>query len=433
MMVSVESTGALERRLEVSVPANEVEQAYNARLKNFSRTARLKGFRPGKAPLAVIARQFGSQIREEVVNELVRTSLGTALNEQRLAPVGGPRIEPLSMASGQDLKYAAVFDVYPTIELKGLESIEVVRPTAEVTSADIDAMIENLRRQRPNFVAATRPAAAGDRVTVDFIGRIDNVAFEGGSGEGVAVVLGAGRMLKDFEAGLLETTAGDTKVQPVTFPADYGKAELAGKTAEFTLTIKNVEESQLPALDEEFCLAFGVASGGVEQLRREVEENMRRELADNIRGRLKGALLDQLLAANPLELPRSAVDAQVRALQIDWLRRIGAKPQDLKEAPPREPFEESARRRVALGLLVGEVIRKGEIKTNAALLDERIESASASYADPDDAARQIRGSDDLRGQLESVVLEDQAVDWLLGRVKVVEQPSTFKDLMNFGA
>ena len=433
MMVSVESTGALERRLEVSVPASEVENAYNARLKTFSRTARLKGFRPGKAPLAVIARQFGSQIRDEIVNELVRSSLGTALNEHRLAPVGGPRIEPLSMASGQDLKYAAVFEVYPTIELKGLDSIEVVRPTAEVAPADVEAMIENLRRQRPNFVAATRPAIDTDRVTVDFEGRIEGVPFEGGKGEGVQVVLGAGRMLKDFEAGLHGMSAGETKVQPVTFPADYGKAELAGKTAEFTITVRSLEETELPVIDAAFCLAYGVSEGGVEQLKREVEDNMRRELADNIRARVKTVVLDKLLAANPIDLPRIAVEEQIRALQIDWLRRIGAKPQDLKEAPPREPFEEGAKRRVALGLLVGELIRQGGIATDAARLEERIEATAVGYSDPEDAARQIRASDELRGQIESGVLEDQAVEWLLGKIKVVDRPSTFKELMNFGA
>ncbi len=433
MMVSVESTGALERRLEVSVPASEVESAYNARLKTFSRTARLKGFRPGKAPLAVIARQFGSQIRDEIVNELVRSSLGTALNEHRLAPVAGPRIEPLSMASGQDLKYAAVFEVYPTIELRGLDTIEVVRPSAEVTPADVEAMIENLRRQRPNYIPATRPAIDSDRVTVDFEGRIEGVPFEGGKGEGVPVVLGAGRMLKDFEAGLQGMAVGETKVQPVTFPADYGKAELAGKTAEFTITVTLLEATELPVIDAAFCLAYGVSEGGVEQLKREVEENMRRELADNIRGRLTTVLLDKLLAANPLDLPRIAVEQQIRQLQIDWLRRIGAKPQDLKEAPPREPFEEGARRRVALGLLVGELIRQGGISTDAAKLEERIEATAVGYSDPEDAARQIRASDDLRGQLEAGVLEDQAVEFLLGKVKVVDQPSTFKELMNFGA
>jgi trigger factor len=433
MMVSVESIGVLERRLEVSVPAGEVEQAFNARLRSFSRTARLKGFRPGKAPLAVIVRQFGPQIREEVVSELVRTTLGDALNEHRLAPVGGPRIEPLSTATGQDLKYAAVFEVYPTIDLKGLETIEVIRPTAEVGPADVDAMIENLRRQRPNYLPATRPAADGDRVTVDFEGRVGDVPFEGGSGAGVTVVLGAGRMLKDFEAGLAGTSAGETRTVPVAFPADYGKAELAGKTAEFTITVRNVEQSELPALDAAFCEAFGVTEGGIEQLRREVEENMRRELADNLRGRIKTQLLDKLLAANPLELPRLAVDNQVRALQIDWLRRIGAKPEDLKQAPPREPFEEGAKRRVALGLLVGEIIRQAGLRLDARKLDERIEVAAAGYSDPEAAARQMRSHEELRAQLEAAVLEDQAVDWLLGRVKVVEQPSTFKELMNFGA
>ncbi len=433
MMVSVESTGALERRLEVSVPANEVEQAYNARLKTFSRTARLKGFRPGKAPLAVIARQFGPQIREEIVGEIVRSSLGSALNEHRLAPVGGPRIEPLSMGSGQDLKYAAVFEVYPTIELKGLDSIEVVKPAAEVAASDVDAMLDNLRQQRPVYSPATHAAKDTDRVTVDFEGRVEGVPFEGGKGEGIQVVLGAGRMLKDFEAGLYGMNPGDTRVTPVTFPADYGKAELAGKQAEFTITAKAVEEMHLPEIDDAFCLAFGVSEGGVEQLRKEVEENMRRELGDNVRSRMKTVLLDKLLAANPLELPRVAVEQQIRALQADWLRRIGARPQDLKQAPPREPFEESAKRRVALGLLVAEVIRQGGIQTDAMRLEERIETAASGYSDPDAAAKQIRASEDLRAQLESTLLEDQAVEWLLGKVKVVEQPSSFKELMNFGA
>ena len=433
MMVSVESTGALERRMEVSVPASEVEQAYNARLKSFGRTARLKGFRPGKAPLSVIARQFGPQIREEIVGELVRTSLGNALNEHRLAPVGGPRIEPLSPAGGGDLKYAAVFEVYPNVELQGLESIEVVRPSAEVGPGDVDAMIENLRHQRPDFVAAVRPATDGDRLTVDFEGTIDGVAFEGGKGEGVQVMLGAGRMLKDFEAGLYGAQPGEERVQPVTFPADYGKAELAGKTAQFKIRVTQLEESRLPEIDEAFCRAYGVGEGGVEQLKREVEDNMRRELAENIRARLKGAVLDKLLAANPVDLPRSAVESQIRALPIEWLRRNGVKPESLKEAPPRQPFEDTAKRRVALSLLVGEIIRQGALKPDAARLEERIEAAAAGYSDPDDAARQIRGSEELRAQLESTVLEDQAVDWLLGRVKVIEQTSSFKELMNFGA
>lgn len=433
MRVSLESIGALERRLEVSVPDAEVEQAFDARLKVFSRTARLKGFRPGKAPLAVVKRQFGAQLRDEVVSEIVRQSLGTALNEHRLEPVGGPRIEPLPSVTGEGLRYAAIFEVYPQIVLKGLESIEVRRPTAEVETSDVDAMIETLRKQRPNFIPATRPAVDGDRLTVDFEGRIDGTPFEGGKGEAIAVVLGAGRMLKDFEAGLHGLSAGETKAYPVAFPADYGKAELAGKTAEFTVTVQQHEQVELPPLDEEFCRAFGVTEGGVQQLRQEVADNMRRELKESIRGRVKAQVLDRLLAANPVELPKASVDSQVRALQVDWLRRIGANPQDLKQAPPREPFEEAAKRRVAIGLLIAEVIRREGIATDQKLFEERVEAAAAGYSDPEDAARQIRGNDNLRTQIESAVLEDQAVDWLLGHVRIVDEPTTFKELMNFGA
>lgn len=433
MMVLVQSTSALERRLEVSVPAAQVEEAFESRLKSFSRTARLKGFRPGKAPLNVVKRQFGPQLRDEVVSELVRTTLAEALDQQKLLPVGGPRIEPLSMTAGQDLRYAAIFEVYPEIELKGLESIEVVKPVASVGTGDVDAMLDNLRRQRPNFVPATRPVQDGDRVVIDFEGKIDGVAFEGGKGENVTVQLGGGRMLKDFEDGLKGATAGETRTVPVTFPEGYGKAELAGKTAQFTITVKTAEEQQLPEVDDEFCRAFGVTEGGVEQLRKEVEDNMRRELEQNVRGRVKTQLFDKLLAANPIELPKASVEQQVRELQLDWLRRIGANPQQLKEAPPREPFEEAAKRRVALGLLVGEVIRREQLRPDEAKLEERIESAAASYPDPEQAARQIRDSREFMSQLEAVVLEDQVVEHLLGKVKVVEQPSTFKELMNFGA
>ncbi len=433
MLVSVQSTGSLERRLEVQVPAAQVERAFNDRLKNFSRTARLKGFRPGKAPVAVVRRQFGAQIQEEVVGEIVRTSLAQALDQQRLTPVSGPRIEPMQLSSGQDLVYAAVFEVFPEITVGGLDAIEIVKPTAEVTSGDVDAMLDNLRRQRPNYVTATRPAADGDRVTIDFEGRIDGTPFEGGKGENVTVELGAGRMLKDFEAGLAGATAGETRTVPVKFPDDYGKAELQGKTAEFTISVKSVEERQLPPVDDEFCRAFGVTEGGVEQLRREVEENMRRELEQNVRGRVKTQLLDKLLEKNPIDVPKASVDQQVRELQIDWLRRIGAKPDQLKEAPPREPFEAAAKRRVSLGLLIGEVIRTEKLKPDPAKVEERIESTAAGYPDPEQAARQIRDSREFLSQLEAVVLEDTAVDWLLAKVKVVEQPTSFKELMNFGA
>jgi len=433
MRVSLTSTGALERRLEVAVPATDVDKVYSDRLKAFGRTARLKGFRPGKAPAKVVEQQFGGQIRQEVVSEVLQNSLNQALVQGGIFPVGNPRIEPLSFAPGQDLAYAAVFEVFPQVALGNLADIEIDRPSASVGSEDVDAMIETLRKQRPNWTPATAPAKEGDRVVVDFDGTLDGVAFDGGKGENVSFILGQGRMLKPFEAGVTGASAGETRTFPVEFPADYQAANLAGKTAEFTVTVKSVDESSLPEVDDAFCVAFGITEGGLEQLRAEVEENMRRELSDNLRNRIKTVVLDKLWAAHPIDLPAAAVDEQVRTLQIDWLRRIGAKPEDVKQAPPREPFEQAARRRVAVGLLVGEVIRQQNITVDAAKFEERVEAAAVGYADPEAAMRQIRDNDQFRQNIEGTILEDQAVDWMLTQMKVTDVPATFKEIMNFGA
>jgi trigger factor len=433
MRVSVETTGALGRRLEVSVPAERVEAEFHARLKDFSRKARLKGFRPGKAPIKVVERQFGSQLREEVVGELVRASLAEALAQNQLAPADGPRIERLSAANGQDLSFSATFEVYPQVELRQVEGFELVKPQAEVGSADVDAMIETLRRQRATFVAVTRPAALNDRVTVDFDGRLAGEPFEGGQGEKVPVVLGAGRMVKDFEAGLVGAVAGEERSFPVVFPDDFAEARLAGQTVAFTVQVREVAEQVLPELDESFCRDFGVAEGGTAQLRREVEENMQRELAGNVRARLRSVVLDALVAANPVDLPASAVDAQLRELQVEWLRRSGVAAKDLKAAPPREPFEPSARKAVALRLLLSELIRREQLVVEEARVEERITQTAAGYPDPDAAAREIRERRDVLQQLRSLALEDQVVDWLIARAKITEQPSTFKEIMNFGA
>lgn len=433
MRVSLTSTGALERRLEVAVPAADVDKVYAERLKAVGRTARLKGFRPGKAPAKVVEQQFGGQVRQEVVSEVLQNSLNQALSQGGIFPVGNPRIEPLSLAPGQDLAYAAIFEVFPQVTLQGLGSITVERPTADVGTEDVDAMIETLRKQRLNWKPATAPAKDGDRVVLDFDGTLDGVAFEGGQGENVSFIIGQGRMLKPFEAGVTGASAGETRTFPVEFPADYQAANLAGKTAEFVVTVKSVESSELPDLDDAFCLAFGIAEGGIDQLRAEVEENMRRELADNLRNRVKTLVLDKLWAAHPIDLPAAAVDEQVRTLQLDWLRRIGAKPEDVKQAPPREPFEQPARRRVAVGLLVGEVIRQQGIVVDAAKFEERLEQAAVGYADPESAMRQIRDNDQFRQNIEGTILEDQAVDWMLTQMQVVDAPATFKDIMNFGA
>jgi trigger factor len=430
MQVSVESTGTLERRMEVQVPAVEIDKAVDERLQRLSRTVRLKGFRPGKVPVKVVRQQFGPQVRQEVLGDVMQSSFAQAVEQEKLTPAGGPRIEPINVGEG-DLKYRAVFEIVPQIQLKGLDTMPVERPVADVATADVDAMIQNLREQKPTFAAVDREAWDTDRVTVDFAGTIDGQPFEGGSGENIQIVLGAGRMLADFEAGLLGAKAGEQKTIKLTFPQNYGVQALAGKNAEFAVTVKSVEERHLPELDDEFCKTYGVEQGGIEQLRREVEENMRRELTDAIRARLKKQVLDGLAAANPIELPKSMVDAQVRDMQIETARRMNAR--DASQIPPPDAFQEPARRRVQLSLLVGEVIKSANIQVNQSQVQARFQELAQQYPDALQAVEQYRTNPQMRRQMEAAVLEDQVVDYLLERARVTDKPSSFKELMNFGA
>jgi trigger factor len=417
--------------MEVSVPRERIEQAIDERLKRVSRTAKLKGFRPGKVPLKVVKQQFGAQVRQEVLSDLMQSSFAEAVSQEKLNPAAGPRIEPLSVGPDEDLRYRATFEVFPEIELQGVEGIAVVRPAAEVAEADVDAMVLNLREQRPRFEAVERECREGDRVTMDFEGLVDGAPFEGSKGENVAVLLGGGRMLKDFETGILGMKADERRQVSVPYPADYHNAALAGKAASFEVHVRKVEERRLPDLDDEFCREYGVLEGGIEQLRREVRDNMERELADNVRARLKQQLLDGLLKANPVEVPSGFVDAQVREMQIEAARRAGAT--DASQVPPADSFVEPARRRVALGLLIRELIRTRGVQIDRERVESRLADIAATYPDPDAVIKAYRQNAEALRQVESLVLEDQAVDLLLEHAKVTERPATFKEVMNFGA
>src|SRR3954470_6914301 len=277
MQVSLTATGGLERRLEVAIPAAQVDGEVAQRLNRISRTARLKGFRPGKAPLAVIRQQYGEQVHGEVINDLMRSSCSEAVAREKLNPAGGPRIEPIAMSPGSDLRYAAVFEVLPEIKLKPVTDLAIEKPVASVGDADLEAMIDTLRKQRPAFEAVERPAAANDRVTVDFTGTIDGEEFEGGSGKEVQIVIGAGRVMKEFEGALVGARAGDTREFTATFAAEHQNTKLAGKQARFSVTLAKVEEQLPAALDAEFAKSFGIADGNLDNLRIEVRANMERE------------------------------------------------------------------------------------------------------------------------------------------------------------
>jgi trigger factor len=429
MQVSVESISKLERRMQVQVPAERVSKEIAARLKKLSRTARLNGFRPGKAPLTVIRQQFGTQVHREVIGELLQSSFAEAVTERQLSPAGSPRIEPQSIDEGQDLKYVATFEVFPEVALQPMDSLELERVTAEVTDADVDAMIERLRKQQLKYSPVTRPAANGDKVTIDFLGKIDGAEFAGGKGENIAIVLGEGRMLPQLEQGLIGAVPGEHRDISVNFPADYRATELAGKLAAFTTEVKTVEEPALPELDEEFCKSFGVTEGGVPKLREDVAANMRRELEQNLRSRNKTAVMEKLYQANPIDVPNALLESQIRDMQIETMRRTGAK--DVSQAPPREPLVEPARRRVALGLIFNDVIRRENLVVDPKRANERLDEMVGAYGDAAAMKRAYQQNADAMRQVESLTLEDQVVDWILAHAKVRETVSSFKELMKF--
>jgi len=430
MQVSLTATSGLERRMEVAVPAAEVASEVEQRLKNISRTARLKGFRPGKAPITVVRKQFGDQVHAEVVTDLMRSTFAQALSQEKLTPAAGPRIEPITVGPGAELKYAAVFEVLPEIQLKPFEAIAIERPKADVTEPDVDAMIESMRRQRPIFTAVERPAQDTDRVTLDFDGKIAGEPFEGGNGRDVTVIVGGRQAMAELEAGVKGATAGTQKTVALSFPAEHPNKSIAGKAADLEVTIKQVEEQSLPAVDEAFCRAYGVEEGGIEALRAEVRKSMERELGDVIRNRVRAQVMDALYRENSFQVPRALIDEQVQRLQVDAARRMGAK--DVSQLPPREPFEEPARRRAALGLLMGQIVQTEGVKVDRERVLGRLNDVIASYPNPEEARRAYLQNADAMRQIESAVLEDQLVDSIVLRARVTDKTFTFKELTGFG-
>src|SRR5215467_2978037 len=430
MEISLSDTGGLTRRLGVAVPASEVAREVQQRLKRLSRTARLKGFRPGKAPLAVITKQFGEQVRAEVVSDLMRSSFAQAVSQERLRPAAGPRIEPITLGPESDLKYAAHFEVLPEISINPPESLEVERPTAEVTDADIDTMVENMRQQRPVFRTVERSAGDTDRVRLDYQARIGGKPIEGGDLSDVHVVIGSRQAMPELEEGLKGAAAGEQRMLNVVFPAAHPNKKLAGQSAELHLSIKAVEEQSLPAVDEEFFRTYGVEEGGLAEMRGEVRRSMEQELAEVVRGRMRVQALDALYRSNPLEVPRALVEEQVQQLQLDTARRLGIR--DASQLPRPEAFLEPAQRRVALGLLITHIVQSQALKVDRERVLARLNALVESYPNADEARRAYLQNPDAMRQIESAVLEDQVVDWLLERARVTERPMSFSELTGFG-
>lgn len=425
MQVSVENTSALERRLTIGVPAERVENEVNKRLQQTARRAKVPGFRPGKVPMSVIRQRFEGSARQEALGDLIQATFYEAIVEQKLNPAGTPSVEPKVFEKGKDLEYVATFEVYPEFEVKGLEGIEVERQQAEVSDADLDNMLETLRKQNTRFEKVERAAQNDDQLNIDFVGRIDGETFSGGSAKNTLLVLGSGRMIPGFEEGLVGAKAGEERVVAVTFPEDYQNLDLAGKAAEFTITVNSVSEPKLPELNEEFFALFGIKEGGLEGFREEVRKNMTRELRQALKTKVKAQVMDGLLAANPVEVPKALVQNEVDRLRVQAVQQFGGsiKPDQL----PAELFEEQARRRVSLGLIIGELVKQFELKPDEARVRELIEEMASAYQEPEQVVNWYYKNEQRLGEVRSVVLEEQVVDTVLGKAKVTDKQVSYEE------
>ncbi|MGA7802164.1 MAG: trigger factor [Gammaproteobacteria bacterium] len=426
MQVSVETTGALERRMTVQIPAERVDQEVENRLKRLAKTARLDGFRPGKVPMRVVQRRYEPQVRAEVVSEVMRSTLQEALAEQQLRPAGGPSIEPRSVQAGQALEYTATFEVYPQFDPAPLDGVKIEKPVATVTDQDVEEMLETLRAQRRTWETVDREAGTGDRLMIDFEGSIGGEPFSGGKASNVPLELGSGAMIPGFEEQLAGAKAGEQRIIDVTFPDDYTVPDLAGKTAQFEIKVHSVSEPRSPALDEEFARAFGVSEGGMDKLREEVRSNMERELEQTVRQKLKEQVFDAILDKNDIEVPHSLVEEEAHRM----MEQAGVESDETAHGEAHAQLEAPAQRRVKLGLVLGEIVRRNELRADPDRVRKLIETVAASYENPDEVVKWYQQNAEMRSGVEAMALEDQVLDWVMERAELEEKASSFKELMN---
>jgi len=429
---TIETLGQLERRLNVAVPRAQIEGEVEKRLARLAKTVKLPGFRPGKVPLKMVAQQYGPSVRSDVISDAVQKSFLDAVREQNLRVAGYPRIEPRQGAevAGEALEFSAVFEVYPEIRLGDLSSIAIERPQVEVMQADVDRTLDVLRAQRAVFEPVTRGAQIGDRALVDFTGTIDGVEFPGGQARDFAITLGEGHMLPEFEAALLGTTTGDTRNFALTFPADYHGKEVAGKLAQFSLTVKQVTAPNIPPLDSAFATAFGIKSGSVADLRAEVEANLKLELKRKLDAVLKDQALKGLRQTSQLTLPKSLVEqeaVQLARRMAANLQQQGMKPEDIKLAP--EMFRAQAEERVALGLILTEIVRAKNLEARPEQVRALVQDVAQTYEQPDAVIRWHYDKPERLNEFEALAVERNVVEWLLGQAKVTDKPITFEALM----
>ncbi|WP_331346839.1 trigger factor [Cellvibrio sp. UBA7661] len=435
MQVSLETTSGLERRLTVGVPAEQVENEFENRLKQAARNVSIKGFRKGKVPMSVVKQRFGAGIRQEVVGDVISRSFYAAVQKENVKPAGQPSIQPKQLAAGKDLEYVATFEVYPSVELSDLSAFEITTYKADVTEADVDNMIEVLRKHQATWSIVERAAADGDQVNIDFVGTKDGVEFAGGKADGHSLILGSKSMIPGFEEGIIGMKAGDKKDISVTFPDDYQAEELKGAAVKFAITVNSVSEAVLPELKKEFFVKFGVEKGGEKQFRKEVKANMDRELANALKAKVKVQVMDALIAAHSTDIPKALVANEIHVLRNQMLQRFGGHQQnfDVKSLLPDTMFQDEAARRVTLGLIVGEIVKSAKLKPDSKRVRTMIEEIASTYQEPKEVVEYYSSNQELMSGVESAVLEDQVVDHILSQAKVSEVETNYDEIIKANA
>jgi len=427
MQVSIESSTGLERQLKIGVPADRVESEVAQRLQKATKTVSIKGFRKGKVPLKVVKQQFGKGVRQEVVGEIVNSSFYEAIAQEKLQPVGQPRIDDIKDSEGQDLEFLAVFEVYPEIALADLSKVSITRPVTDLSESDLDKMIDVLRDQQATFETSDKPAVEGDQLNIDYVGTKGGEEFPGGKAEGQDLVLGSNSMIPGFEDALIGASAGDEKLLKLKFPKDYHAEELKGAKVEFAVVVNSVSSKQLPEMNDEFFKLYGVDAGGVEKFREDVQNNMERELRNAVRSKVKNRVMNQLFDLNKVELPAVLVDNEITQLKQQMVQQFGGGQQIDLSMLPDDMFREKAERRASLGVIVSEIVKVEELTPDEDRVRERINEIASTYEQPKEVVDYYYSQQQLLSSVEAVVLEDQVTELVLSKAKVVDEACSYED------
>lgn len=430
MEATTAQANALERRIDLSIAIADVEKEMEQRLKRMGKNIKMPGFRPGKVPFSIIKQQHGDQARHEVLSEELDRAFGETVTAQKMRVAGYPRLEPKTTESTTHLEFEAIFEVYPDFTPADMSTAEVERPVLEVTAAEVDKTLDILRQQRVTYEDAARAAAKGDRVVIDFLGKKDGEPFPGGHASDYPFVLGQGQMLPDFESAVEGANAGESKTFDLTFPADYFAKDLAGQTVQFEITVKQVQAPKLPEVDAEFAKGMGIVDGDVAKMRAEIEANLKREVKRRIEGKVKDQVMEALIKANQIDTPIALVDMEIQRLMQaarQDMEQRGMKVQDMPIQP--EWFADQAKRRVTLGLILAEVVKTEGLQAKPEQIRAMVEENAQSYEQPEEVIRWYYAQPQRLGEVEGLAIENNVVEWVLGKAKVTDKAAVFDELM----